>query len=440
MCRIWKTICAVVTLVILVQGSSAFAASFSVKRAINIAQWLTWPRYDAANGIEWPPFARTPAPPTVAELTKLREVGFDTVRLPVDPAPLFLFEGDRRAAVYALLFDAIARIETAGMNVIVDIHPNSRHPVWGQDAVAAGQTSPAFQKVVQVVEELARRLEGRTRSVALELLNEPRLKCEGADQKLWQDLLRELVSRARSANPGLTLVVTGACVSAPEGLLALDPGPIADANILYTFHFYEPFSFTHQGAQFIPWPDKYLDGVPWPFSARAMEDVTALVESQVQRKAELNAAERLIALTRAKHNLRKFYASKADAEMIRRRFGQIADWARSYGIAGEQVFLGEFGVVRREAGKPGAFCEDRARWHRDVVAAAEAYGFAWAYFSYDGPFGLINESSRQLDPVTLASLGLRSSCSAKARADTGEIDPLARANQPCPEHCQSDNP
>ena len=44
---------------------------------------------------------------------------------------------------------------------------------------------------------------------------------------------------------------------------------------------------------------------------------------------------------------------------------------------------------------------------------AEAYGFAWSYFNYDGPFGLIKEDGkRELDPVTLASLGLKSRCDA----------------------------
>lgn len=389
---------------------------FQMKRAINVAQWFTWPRYEATgSAIQWPPYKQSPQPPTLTDLKALRAVGFDTVRLPVDPAPFIVFEGERRAAVYRILFDGLARIEAAGLNVILDIHPNSRHAVWGQHAVVGGKEAPAFKAVADVIAEMARRLRGHTQRVALELLNEPRLKCKGEEQALWQSMAAHLVSRARAANPELAVIVTGACVSSPDGLLALDPTSFADAKVFYTFHYYEPFSFTHQGAQFIPWPDKYLDGVPWPASIRPISAAAALLKEQVNKTAGLTYPERLLAQGRAKHNLQRYYASKADGSMISRRFGEVVAWSRRHNIPAANILIGEFGVVRREPGKPGAFCADRARWHRDVREAAEAHGFAWAYFSYDGPFGLVHgDSDRQLDPVILASLGLQSPCSLDA--------------------------
>lgn len=401
---------------------SAFAAlsnpavaagdAFRIGRAINIAQWYTWPRYEAAGSqIMWPPYKTQPRPPSLADLKALRQAGFDTVRLPVDPAPFIVFEGERRAEVYAMLFEGIARINAAGLRVIVDIHPNSRHPVWGQDAIAVGPDSRAFRAVADVVEDMARRLKPLGGSAALELLNEPRLKCKGADQAKWQEMVLQLVTRARAANPGLTLIATGACISAPEGLIALDPKPFDDANILYTFHYYEPFSFTHQGAQFIPWPDKYLDGVPWPAAAAPIAEASARIDEHMKAVTGVSEEQRLIAHLGAKHNLKKYYASGADAGLVRRRFAQIAGWAKNHGIAANRIFIGEFGVVKRQPGKPGAFCADRARWHRDVVDAADEAGFSWGYFSYDGPFGLAAEDAgRALDPVILGSLKLGASC------------------------------
>ena len=69
---------------------------------------------------------------------------------------------------------------------------------------------------------------------------------------------------ARGAAPGVTLILSGACGSMIAGLEALDP--IQDANVVYTFHFYEPYVFSHQGA---PWMTsepmyRYLNAVPWP--------------------------------------------------------------------------------------------------------------------------------------------------------------------------------
>lgn len=385
-----------------------FAAAFEMRRAINVAQWFTWPRYERApsTGIAWPPYNEAPKPPDLAELKLLRKTGFDTIRLPVDPAPFIVFEGEQRKFVYKRLFDAIDRIRSAGMNVIVDLHPNSRHPVWGQHAMVKGAGTPAFDKFADLVEEMSRRLAPRHQHVALELINEPRLKCKGDQQLQWDAIAQTLIDRARKGAADLTLVLTGACVSSYEGLLALDPQKFGDKNLIYTFHFYDPFSFTHQGAQFIPWPDKYLDEVPWPASERPMEKP---LEKTLQRvaQAKLDSMDREKASVGAQHNLKKFYASKADRGFIRDRFERIADWAKENGVDPSRVFIGEFGVLKKRPGLAGALCEDRDRWLKDVRVTAEEFGFTWAYFNYDGPFALLaDEKKRNMDPSILAALGL----------------------------------
>ncbi len=410
--------------------------NFSVRRAINMADWFTWPRYEAAGGgIAWPPYKDERGAQDLATLKALREAGFDTVRLPVDPAPFIVFKDERRTAVYAMLFETLARIETAGLNAIIDIHPNSRHAVWGQNAVIASAEAPAFTAVEEVIGDMAGRLKGHTSRVALELLNEPRLKCKGREQALWQEMAQRLATKARSANPELTLIITGACISTPEGLMALDPAPFAKGRTVYTFHFYEPFSFTHQGAQFIPWPDKYLDGVPWPAHIRPISEPAALLEVQIETQNKLTYLERTAARAKAMHNLERYYAQKADQSLIDKRFREVANWAQEHGIAPQSIFIGEFGVLRREQGKPGAFCGDRARWLRDVRQTAESYGFAWSYFNYDGPFGLVKEGTRSdFDPSLLASLGLRPSCAVSSSAETsGQSD--ARGTAAIPPSC-----
>lgn len=387
--------------------SATPAAAFEMRRAVNIAQWFTWPRYELpGSGIAWPPYKSQPRPPSDRDLAALRRAGFDTVRLPVDPAPFMVFRGERRDAVYKILFDAIARIEKAGLNIIIDLHPNSRHPVWGQNAVVAGLESPTFLAYSSAVAEMARRI-GDNPRLALELINEPRLKCKGGDQALWQSLLARLVQSARSANASVPLIVTGACISTPAGLAALDPAPLNDRNLIYTFHFYEPFSFTHQGAAFIPWPDKYLDQVPWPASARPIDEPLAALAANMRRQDKLDADARAQAEKGARINLEKFYRSKAGPALIETRFAEVAAWARQHDIAPSRVFVGEFGALRRDGAAAGARCEDRTRWLRDVRMAAERHGFAWGYFSYDGPFALIaDDRERALDGPVLASLGL----------------------------------
>jgi len=399
-------------ILVLVPVNSARAqTTFEVHRAINIARWFTWPRYEKApaTGIMWPPYNNTPVPPNGRELKELRKAGFDTVRLPVDPSPFMAFEGKQREAVYGILLDAVRRIRSAGLQVIVDLHPNSRHAVWGQHAVIKGLDASVFIQYGDMVEEMARRLAPLgEKQIALELMNEPRLKCKGADQTLWQDMLKQMILRARAGSKAMTLIATGACVSSADGLMALDPAALGDRNMIYTFHFYDPFSFTHQGAQFIPWPDKYLDEVPWPANARPIEKPEALIAQNVAADPKLDVFAREKARLGAERNLQKLYATKAGPDMIERKFTEVADWAKQHGLSGRQILIGEFGVLRKQPNKPGALCKDRMRWLSDVRRSAERHGFAWSYFSYDGPFALIlADGDRRLDQSVLASLDLK---------------------------------
>jgi endoglucanase len=390
-------------------AAQSAAAAFEMRRAINVAQWFTWPRYESApaTGIQWPPYKNVPRPPSLDELSQLKKSGFDTIRLPVDPAPFIVFEGERREEVYQMLFAAIARIRQAGLNVIVDLHPNSRHPVWGQHAMAKGPGTPSFDAYASLVTDMAKRLDRyEAKHVALELINEPRVKCAGAEQERWQTMAKTLVDSARAGSRKLTLVLTGACVSSLEGLLALDPAAIGDKNLIYTFHFYDPFTFTHQGATFIPWPDKYLDEVPWPASERPIEQVLARIQPRVA-EAKLDESARERAALGAQANLQKYYRSNAGPEMIRTRFAKVADWAKANRIPANRVFIGEFGVLRKKDGTAGARCADRMRWLRDIRVLADEFGFSWAYFNYDGAFAIVESDERRvLDQNVLASLGL----------------------------------
>lgn len=398
------------TLLALATTPTPATAAFEMRRAINVAQWFTWPRYESApaTGVLWPPYKNAPRPPSLEEFTQLKKSGFDTIRLPVDPAPFIVFEGARREEVYAMLFDAIARIRKAGLNVIVDLHPNSRHPVWGQHAMAKGPGTPSFDAYTAHITEMARRLDKQdAKHVALELINEPRVKCAGAEQERWQGIAKTLVDSARVGSKKLTLILTGACVSSLEGLIALDPKAIGDKNLIYTFHFYDPFTFTHQGATFIPWPDKYLDEVPWPASARPIEEPLSRIQPRVAAATSLDENARQQAAIGAQANLQKYYRSGAGIELIRARFGKVSEWAKANNIPGNRVFIGEFGVLRKHEGSAGARCEDRMRWLRDIRIAAEDFGFTWAYFNYDGAFAIVeSDEQRVLDPNVLASLGL----------------------------------
>ena len=84
------------------------------------------------------------------------------------------------------------------------------------------------------------------------------------DPKIWQDAAYNIVTAIRKADKKRTLIV-GA--SNYNSIYELSRSVrLADENIIYTFHFYEPFFFTHQGAEWVG-DQVSTTGVPFPYNA-----------------------------------------------------------------------------------------------------------------------------------------------------------------------------
>ncbi|MGI9350914.1 MAG: glycoside hydrolase family 5 protein [Rhizobiaceae bacterium] len=399
-----QTLFLVLVCILFQEARTAEASSFKVKRAINIATWFTWPRYEAApkTGIEWPPYSEQFKLPARAELAALEKAGFDTVRLPVDPAPFFLFVGARKEFVFNRLEQAISLIQSIGLKVIVDVHPNSRHKTWGQYAVVAGLETPAFNAYAKTIAEFAIRLEPfGTNKIALELINEPRLECKDSEVHKLVAINKRLIQLVRKKSPDMTLVVSGGCASSIEGLLSVNPTAFQDDNLIYTFHFYEPFAFTHQGATFIPWTEKYLGAVAWPGHPQNAERTLKQSEEMVAADKSLGIVERATTHANVAVAIMQYYSAYHNRDSITRRLGLVAGWAEKHHILSSSIFLGEFGAIKT------APCSDRITWVRDVRKTAEDYGFSWAIFNLQGPFSIFDDpQTRNLDSGLLAALGM----------------------------------
>ena len=66
----------------------------------------------------------------------------------------------------------------------------------------------------------------------------------------------------RQVAPRNTIIATGPNYSDIQDLVTLHP--LADGNVIYNFHFYDPHQFTHQGASWgLSWWS-YTHGIPYP--------------------------------------------------------------------------------------------------------------------------------------------------------------------------------
>ncbi|RYD22609.1 MAG: glycoside hydrolase family 5 protein [Lysobacteraceae bacterium] len=186
------------------------------------------------------------------------------------------------------------------------------------------------------------------KSVLFELLNEPHGKLD-ADR--WNALLAQILPVVRASNPQRTLVIGPTNWNSLSKLDSLKL-PASDRNILVTFHYYEPFRFTHQGA---PWTDnRDLHGIP---------------------------------------------LTLADERRIGADLDTVAAWSKANK---RPVLLGEFGAFDK-SGTPMA---DRVRYTAIVRRDAEAHAFPWAYWQFDGDFIVYDiDHDTWVEPIRQALAG-----------------------------------
>ncbi|MCG8403342.1 MAG: glycosyl hydrolase, partial [Firmicutes bacterium] len=164
-----------------------------------------------------------------------------------------------------------------------------------------------------------------------------------------------------------------------------------DANTLWSFHAYEPFIVTHQGASWGGDIVRYLRDIPWPPDAVSEAEMDALVDENVARvRAVLGGLAERRALNFLRDNVREMKALDRPEDALVEPFDTVAAWADQHGVARERIFLGEFGMIGREWGTDlDVPAQYRLNYMRAMIGKAEAHGFGWSVWSFGGAFGLV---------------------------------------------------
>ena len=344
-------------------------------RGVNLSIWYTYreqpgidPAYWYPAGTDWP---------------RLKALGMRHVRVQFEPAYFHdsaTSEVLRSARVAALRRDLAQAWEHGLVVVLAAEPPTTEKARLVRDEAGIAELAAFWRVFAKALQDVP------PDRLVFELLNEPGVPDAAANRALMQ----RLVDAARSAAPGHTLVVEGHGYAGIDELLAFEP--LAAANLVYSFHFYEPTNFTHQGATW-SWPMfSKLKGLPYPASPQAVQAALAAAEDE------------------AKPVIADYGAQHWDRARIEARLRGLRDWRERKGVA---LWCGEFGAARL-----GAPEDSRRRWLADVRATLEAEGIPWSLFDFVGHFGLFSGHSgaRVLDADAAKALGL----------DAGESKPHGR--------------
>jgi endoglucanase len=308
-------------------GASAESinAAAALGRGINLGNMLESP---TGNG-EWGVM-----PDSVTDFLRFvplaADAGFTHVRIPVrwsnhastDAAaiidPVFA------ARVDGLVDAALAR----GLYVIVNVHHYRQLDGDNLDKDEARVDDNVVElRFLNLWRQIARRYANRSPKLLFELYNEP----HGKQNESWNTLMSRALREVRQTNPGRIVIVGPTQWNNADALASLRLPP--DANLVVTVHNYEPFKFTHQGAD---WITPVLPA-----------GVTCCDEAQ--RKA----------MTRA--------------------FDLAAQWGKANRYP---VHVGEFGAYER------ADIGSRVAYTRIMRDLMEARQFSWTYWELASGFGI----------------------------------------------------
>jgi endoglucanase len=325
-------------------------------------------------------FRRIPPEPimrfTRQDIQLIKAMGFDSVKLLVNPEPLM----DPRARLDQTkqwyLKEMVETVVGEDMPVIVCIHPEWEH----KERILSDENE--FTRFLGFLDDTARFLAAAwgPRQLVLQLMTEP-----GGNALDWNELQPRMWQVARQAMPLHTLILAGDQVGKIEGLITTEP--VQDQNVAYSFTFYDPFILTLQGAEWLtPGLWSHLGDIPYPGTPEAVAERLPSILARIpdEQPDWRRAAEGMLI---------EYGDARWNREGIAARVRLLADWNRRHG-GGLRIWCGEFGCYQRTI--PPA---DRYRYLRDVRDAFEAHGIGWAYWSYNETFTVMSSDRQPFGPA-----------------------------------------
>ncbi len=259
-------------------------------------------------------------------------LGFTHVRIPINWE-----RGDRSMAappytIYPAFLSTIKTVVDAALR-------NKLHIIINMHNHTALMADPAGQKARFLAQwsQISDYFKDYPDSLLFEVLNEPNGALTPA---LWNDFFAEALAKIRIANPKRCVLIGTALWGGVDGLDSLlIPN---DDHLILTIHYYNPFHFTHQGAEWVEGSDQWM-GTTWNDTQFEREDVS-------------------------------------------KDFGLVVIKSKTI-----PVHIGEYGSYNK------GDIASRLRWTRFVSNWITQHGFSRAYWEFDQGFGFYDLATLQLN-------------------------------------------
>lgn len=347
--------------------ATAFRRAALLDRGINLSGWFGgWGDYSPEHTSTWV---------TPDDLKLIHSLGLHYVRIGVDPIYFRNYgnlDAPTKDALWKRLDAAVDSSLAAGLAVDLCVFPRD-------DFKAGLSTDKNVGQFLMLWSALAKHYANRDPDhLFLEIMNESEVQ----DSFRWIGIESAVVTAIRRVDPAHTIIASGAHYDSLDDLLVTEP--LNDPNVIYTFHFYEPYQFTHQGATWGSPEWLFYKNIPFPTTAAGLQ-------------TQLNSIPNDI----ARYQLFLYGVSNWNADTIRQRIAFAAAWGHEHNVP---IICNEFGAYRDTAPP-----DSRARYINAVRSGLEANHIGWGMWDWSGNFGLTTRTDGHLivDPAIAKSLGLQ---------------------------------
>ncbi len=308
----------------------AFEVNANLGRGINFGNM-----FEAPSETEWGNPWMPDYPRMIAEL------GFNHVRIPIRWEPDARSSVSAPYTINAVFLNRIKQVVDSclnnGLSAIINMHHH--------DALFENPDTQKARFLAQW-KQISEFFKDYPDELLFEILNEPH---GNITPDKWNTFLADALSTIREDNPERIVLIGTAEYGGLGGLSKLQLPD--DQNIILTVHYYNPFQFTHQGAEWVDGSTAWL-GTKWN-------------DTDTERQVMQNEFAPLKAFEGQQHI---------------------------------PIHIGEFGAYSK------ADAASRKKWTTYLPRYLESLGWSWAYWEFSAGFGIYNPTSHSYNQTLVNAL------------------------------------
>ena len=311
---------------------------------------------------------------TEDDIKYIASLGMDHVRVGFDQVVLEEKPGVYRECIFKKLDDFISWCEKYSLNIVLNLHKAVGNYCDIEEEIQLMESPELQERFINLWLAVEDRYHNNNK-IAFELLNEVR----DIDPELWNQVADKLIAAMRQRNKDRILIIGGTCWNNPAKLKEMNF--YDDENIVYTFHFYAPFEFTHQQGVLQADPLYYNRKMPYPGDIERYRDYQLFVHKKSDAYAEFD---------------------QMDINYLASELESACEFARLHPKT--KLWCGEFGTIRH------AKLEWRENYMRDMIYLLKKNNISYCVWNYlstpnDGNrFSLVDDDSRKILSSRLADI------------------------------------